>query len=146
VRRAIALVALLAASAAHAQVYRWVDEQGKVHYGERPPAGAKASPVQDKLAAPPGASAPKAAPDASQQERDFQRRQMERQQKEASDQKAAARAKADCERERSRLAQLRTARRVITGVDDKGDRSYMSDAQRADAIASQEGAVARACR
>ena len=145
-RREIALAALLAACAAHAQVYRWVDEQGKVHYGERPPTGAKASPVQDKLAAPPGAPAPKAAPDASQQERDFQRRQIERQEKEANEQKAAARAKAECERQRSRLAQLRTARRVVVGVDDKGDTRYMSDAERTDAIASQEGAVARACR
>ena len=145
-RRAIVLAALLATSAAHAQVYRWVDEQGKVHYGERPPTGAKASPVQDKLATPPGAPAPKAAPDASQQERDFQRRQIERQQKEASEQKAAARAKTECERERSRLAQLRSARRITAGVDDKGDTRYMSDAERADAIAGQEGAVARACR
>lgn len=145
-RRSIVLAALLAASAAHAQVYRWVDEQGKVHYGERPPSGAKANPVQDKLAAPPGAPAPKAAPDASQQERDFQRRRMEREQQEASEQKAAEKAKQQCERERTRLAQLRNVRRIQSGVDEKGNLSYMSDAERADAIASQEGAVARACR
>ena len=145
-RRAIAFAALLAALAAHAQAYRWVDEQGKVHYGERPPSGAKASPIQDKLATPPGASAPKAAPDASQQERDFQRRRMEREQKEASEQKAAEKAKQQCERERSRLAQLRNVRRIQSGVDEKGNLRYMSDAERADAIASQEGAVARACR
>ena len=137
---------LAAATAAHAQVYRWVDEQGKVHYGERPPSGAKASPVQDKLAAPPGAPAPKAAPDASQQERDFQRRRMEREQKEAREQQAAEKAKQQCERERTRLAQLRNVRRIQSGVDEKGNLRYMSDAERADAIASQEGAVARACR
>ena len=34
-------LALLAASAAHAQVYRWTDSQGKVHYGDRPPEAAK---------------------------------------------------------------------------------------------------------
>ena len=145
-RRAIAFAAFLAAFAAHAQVYRWVDEQGKVHYGERPPTGAKASPVQDKLAAPPGAPAPKAAPDASQQERDFQRRRMEREQQEAREQKEAEKAKQQCERERSRLAQLRNVRRIQSGVDEKGNLRYMSDAERADAIASQEGAVARACR
>ncbi len=146
-RGAIALAALLAAAtAAHAQVYRWVDEQGKVHYGERPPSGAKASPVQDKLAAPPGEPAPKAAPDASQQERDFQRRRMEREQKEAREQQAAEKAKQQCERERTRLAQLRNVRRIQSGVDEKGNLRYMSDAERADAIASQEGAVARACR
>jgi Domain of unknown function (DUF4124) len=127
-------------------VYRWVDEQGKVHYGERPPSGATAKAVDDKLATPPGAPAPKAASDASQQERDFQRRRLEREQRAAREQKAAEKAKRDCERERSRLAQLRTARRVPAGVDAKGDRRYLSDGERADAIASQEAAVGRACR
>ena len=145
-RHAIVFAALLAASAANAQVYRWVDDQGKVHYGERPPSGAKAAPVQDKLATPPGAPAPKAAPDASQQERDFQRRRMEREQNEAREQQAAEKAKQQCERERARLAQLRNVRRIQSGVDEKGNLRYMNDAERADAIASQESAVARACR
>ncbi len=30
----VMLVMLLAVSAAHAQVYRWTDKQGKVHYGD----------------------------------------------------------------------------------------------------------------
>jgi hypothetical protein len=145
VRRAIPLAVLLAAATAHAQVYRWVDEQGKVHYGERPPSGAKAAPVENRLATPPGAPAPKAAPDASQQERDFQRRRMEREQQEAREQKAAAKARQQCERERARLAQLRNVRRIQSGVDEKGNLRYMSEAERADAIAAQEGAVARAC-
>jgi Domain of unknown function (DUF4124) len=46
---ALALAMLLAAVAAHARVYPWIDEQGKVLYGERPPAGAKARPVEDRL-------------------------------------------------------------------------------------------------
>ena len=143
---ALALAMLLAAVAAHAQVYRWVDEQGKVHYGERPPAGAKASPVEDRLATPPGAPAPQAAPGTAQQERDFQRRRMEREQQEARDQKAADKARQQCERERSRLAQLRNVRRIPVGVDEKGNQRYMSDAERADAIASQEAAIAQTCR
>lgn len=31
--------------AASAQVYKWVDEQGRPHYGDRPPASAKTRPV-----------------------------------------------------------------------------------------------------
>lgn len=143
-RGAVALLALAAAVAVQAQVYRWVDEQGKVHYGERPPGGAKASPVEDRIATPPGTVKPKA--DTAQQERDFQRRQMEREQKEAREQRSAEKSKQACERERSRLATLRSARRVTAGVDDKGDRRYLSDAERADSIRTQEDAVARACR
>jgi hypothetical protein len=142
-RLPLTLAVLVAAASAHAQVYRWVDEQGKVHYGERAPSGAKASQVADKLATPPGA--PKPPPDPSQQERDFQRRQIERGQREAAEQKTATQAKERCDRERQRLAGLRNARRVASGVDEKGERRYLSDGERNEAIANQEGAVARAC-
>jgi hypothetical protein len=143
-RTVLAIALLLAAAAAtHAQVYRWVDEQGKVHYGERPPSGAKATPVETKPAGPPAAANPNA--DASQQERDFQRRRMEREQAEARDQKAADKARQQCERERTRLAQLRNVRRIQNGVDEKGNLRYMSEGERADAIAAQQGTVARAC-
>jgi hypothetical protein len=45
--RTYALVCLLilAAGAAGAQTYRWVDERGVTNYGEQPPAGRAAQPV-----------------------------------------------------------------------------------------------------
>jgi glutaredoxin len=39
--RAIAAIALSFALAAHAQVYRWVDQKGRLHVGDTPPAGAR---------------------------------------------------------------------------------------------------------
>lgn len=50
--RLFLLVTLLAA-AAHAQTYRWVDKDGKVHYGDRPPA--TAGQVQQRTAGAPAA-------------------------------------------------------------------------------------------
>lgn len=49
---------ILAAAAAPAlgQVFKWVDERGVTHYGERPPQGGKASEVPDKLGSPGGTS------------------------------------------------------------------------------------------
>src|SRR5436190_11150462 len=41
-----------AAAPAFAQVYKWVDERGVTHYGERPPQGSKASEVPNRLASP----------------------------------------------------------------------------------------------
>ena len=52
------LILAAAAASAYAQVFKWVDDRGVTHYGERPPQGAKASEVQDKLASPPPARAP----------------------------------------------------------------------------------------
>src|SRR5260370_36230448 len=47
------LIFLAVAAPALAQVYKWVDERGVTHYGERPPPGGKASEVPDRLPAPP---------------------------------------------------------------------------------------------
>jgi hypothetical protein len=52
------------AVSASAQIYKWVDERGVTHYGERPPQGAKASEVPNKLASPsPGSQAAESGKD-----------------------------------------------------------------------------------
>jgi hypothetical protein len=54
------------ATPALAQVYKWVDERGVTHYGERPPQGRKASEVPNKLGSPGGGGpAPSDAPPQS---------------------------------------------------------------------------------
>ena len=46
----IVLCALLAGIPAEAQqIYRWVDENGRVQYTDKPPAGVKAKPVADRI-------------------------------------------------------------------------------------------------
>lgn len=47
------------ASLAQAQVYKWVDERGVTHYGQRPPAGNQ--PARQMPSAPPPAPAPASA-------------------------------------------------------------------------------------
>ena len=51
------LVLAAVAAPACAQVYKWVDERGVTHYGERPPQGRKATEVPDRLGTPPAAGA-----------------------------------------------------------------------------------------
>jgi hypothetical protein len=59
----IAATALAATVApAHAQVFKWVDERGVTHYGERPPQSGKATEVPDKLGTPGGVPARPTAP------------------------------------------------------------------------------------
>ena len=46
----IALCALLACTPAEAQpIYRWVDDNGRVQYTEKPPPGVKAKPLADRI-------------------------------------------------------------------------------------------------
>ena len=52
----VLLAALAFAGAASAQMYKWVDKDGRVRYGDTPPPGAKALPLK----APSGTLAPSA--------------------------------------------------------------------------------------
>jgi glutaredoxin len=47
--RALALIALLAVAPAAAQVYKWTDPNGKVHYGDRPPEDAKKQELKIRI-------------------------------------------------------------------------------------------------
>lgn len=55
-RLAVLLILLLAAPAASAEVYQWVDQQGRVHYGDRPAPGVPATP-REELSVPEPAQA-----------------------------------------------------------------------------------------
>ncbi len=65
-RLAIAVAAMLVAATAGAQMYRWADKDGKVHYTDTPPPGA-ARGVQKRAGPPAPAETGPAAPYAVQQ-------------------------------------------------------------------------------
>jgi len=57
--RILSVVAtMLLASFAQADAYKWVDRDGSVHYGDRPPANARATPVDMTSAGPSRAALP----------------------------------------------------------------------------------------
>lgn len=47
-RLSLVLLALLFAAVAYAQMYRWVDRQGKVHYTDTPPPPSEVKQVEEK--------------------------------------------------------------------------------------------------
>jgi len=84
------LVLAAAIAPASAQVYKWVDERGVTHYGERPPQGGKASEVPDKLGSPGGVppkppADPAAAPAQPEMTEEARRREQCNQQRELLD-------------------------------------------------------------
>lgn len=53
-RSLITLLTMFVLTAAHAQsVYRWVDQDGKLHYGDRPPPGQRERVTERRPSAPP---------------------------------------------------------------------------------------------
>lgn len=100
--RTLALLALLGlvSTAAHAEIYRWTDAQGRVHFGERPQQGARQVDVKPQVI----------ERDAQVREREanMQRLQEVRSEERAAEQQQRAeqraRQQAYCERLNSELA------------------------------------------
>lgn len=136
------LIAVAAIQPALAQVYKWVDERGVTHYGERPPQGVKAREVPDKLAspAPPGAESPpkdqgsgksEGGP-AAQDPRAKPSRPLTREQVEAE------RRQQQCEQQRAILERLKQGT-----LNEKGERVPTDNSE---VIAQQEKRVIAQCR
>jgi len=125
---------------AHAQIYKWVDEKGRVQYGEKPPPGAKASALRQE-ASP--AAKPAPPRDLSSQEADFRRRQLEREQAEQNQAQQSKQRQAQCENARNRLAAGENSGRHFTMKG--GERVYSSDAERDARLARMREEVSRAC-
>ena len=139
--RLIALLLALAVPVAPAQVlYKWVDEKGRVHYGEKPPAGSKPSALKPPAAAP---AAPAKAQDLPSQEREFRRRQLEKREEEARQERDAANREERCNNAKERLA---IAERAALYRREKGERVFLSDAEQKAEVESRRADVTQYCR
>jgi len=149
---AVLFVALALAAPAIAQQYKWVDKDGKVRYGDLPPAGVKATPLKGpaRPAAPPSA-APAAAGKKGEKpltpEQAFQKRQKDREeadQKAQKDQAEASLKRANCESAQASMRQIQSGARIST-VNAAGERVMMDDSQRAAEMARAQKAVSEWC-
>ncbi len=141
------IICSLAAPAAGAGVYRWVDDQGRVHFGDRPQSDA-ASEV--KIRVEPQSSPPA----ASEAERARHRRRLlEMYQEDRDAKKEAARKQkeerakrvAECSEARVKLAQFSSAGSLYNRGPD-GERRYLSFEERDRYIAGLREEVSRLCR
>jgi hypothetical protein len=130
---------------ATAQVYKWVDEKGGTHYGERPPQGGKAHEVEQRLANPGPAPEKPAQPSWKERDLEFRRRRIQNEQAEAKDKQREASQRQACSQARDHLAQMKSARRLYH-LDEKGERIFESDGERNTSIAQAEQAIAQRCR
>lgn len=170
---AIAL-ALCVALPASAQMYKWVDANGKVQYSDKPPPG---NIKTEKLRPPPPAPTPSApaagaagtggaagvgdakggAPKdaaksgprtAAEQEQAFRKRQAESakaQEKQAQKDKDAGDRAENCKRARAALANLELGGRQ-SRIDEKGERVFLDEQQITQETAKARQEVAAACK
>jgi hypothetical protein len=144
-KRVVLLAALAFSAAAAAQQYKWVDETGKVRYGDTPPPGVKTI----RLKAPPAAAAkdPASKDQALTPEAAFRQRQQERREREekVAKERAAADAKRqNCEGAQANLRQLQSGQRIAT-MNAAGERAFLDDDQRARQTERAQKAVSESC-
>jgi hypothetical protein len=148
-----ALIALTAiAVSATADMYKWVDESGEIHYSDQPPPpNAK---LKEHVKAPPPAqpgsnATPAAAPNSTaEQDMAFRKRQAERDKAEAAQQaklEDAETARRNCEQARNNLAGLQ-ARSHATKYGPNGEIVYLTDEEIASAIVEAQTVMNSWCK
>lgn len=130
---------------ASAQVYKWVDEKGVTHYGERAPQGRKAKEVGNRLANPAPAPEKRVQPSWKDKELEFRSRRIEAEQAESKQKQQQAEQRKACNAARDRLATMKTASGMYR-LNEKGERVYQSDAENKAAIENLERQIAQHCR
>lgn len=136
------------AAPAAAQVYKWVDEKGATHYGEKAPPNRKSKEVIIRDSGPrqgaePGAAA--AAATLKDKEIQFRQRQAQREQDEQKEAREKAAREQWCREARLHLHDLKATRRLYD-LNDKGERVFMSDAERDATLAKREAELSQRCR
>src|SRR5688572_29708401 len=146
----ILMLSFFFAAAVSAQTYKWVDQDGKVRYGDVPPPGVKATPLRPPPPGVPTASAPAAKKDGAQAltpEQEFRKRQEEagkEREKQAKADQEAQQKRENCARSQDAVRTLETGQRIAR-TDAQGERYYLEDAQVAQELAKARQSAQQWC-
>jgi len=141
------LVVLMVTASASAGIYRWVDEDGKVHFGERPPADASNSDevvIRNQAPVPEPANADR----KQQRERYLEQRQREkneRKEKAAKKRREKKQREKRCVYARNKLAEYQE-HGVLYERLPNNERRYLSKQEREQEIAKARQEVGRWCK
>ena len=150
----LAALVFALAGVAHAQQFKWIDQDGKVRYGDTPPPGVKATPLRGSSASAAPAPSAGAAKDAkkgpltpAEQEQEYRKRQSEAQKASAKaeqEQREKAAKQENCERSKDSLRMLESGTRIAR-TDAKGERYYLDEAQIAQEVAKARQSMQQSC-
>ncbi len=145
----IAVAILLATATVAAQVYKWVDKDGKVQYSDTPPPTSATKTEAKKVDTSP-AAASTSPPVKSLQDRakDYDKRKTdvaEKAKKSDADQQTASINAANCSDARAAVRELENGR-PITRTSESGAREYLDDEARQAEMAKARKAVTDFCK
>jgi len=137
-------------SFSYAEIYKWVDDNGQVHYSEKPPVRQKAEQIQIQ------STGNHSAPQRQQVDEEnhlkkqqkllkaFEEERQYNKKQEAKNEKIEATRSRNCVIAKSNLRSYETANRIFK-IDENGNRVYMPDSSRQQAIQRARDEVERWC-
>ncbi|MEO5863147.1 MAG: DUF4124 domain-containing protein [Burkholderiales bacterium] len=136
-----------------ADVYRWVDKDGKVQYSDRPPLSGEAKKLKKTTkdagnGAPVTGGAAKPGASAADLELEFRKRKMEKEDAEKKTQAEkdnAEKNKGYCNNLRGELQAHKNGVRIVQ-YSDRGERLALGDNERAQSQARLEQRIAKECQ
>jgi hypothetical protein len=139
------LLALGTSLAAADQVYRWVDDQGHVHFSQTPPPGTKVQAQQVTVnPAPPDPQSLQNSQDLQKQIADKDKAAQDAAAKNKPDPAKEAEKQAHCDDLRSKLQVLEQSGRAAT-TDAQGNINYLDDQARATQEAAIQDQISKDC-
>ncbi len=155
----IALLAglLLTALPSAAEIYRWVDKDGKVQYSDKPPPEDATKSGTRKIDTKPAVDTGKSAeagkgPTTQDLEADFKKRRLAAREKEEAEDKKAKEAEKDaetrkerCTRARNKLRSMQEGVRVFD-YDAKGERVYATEDETKAMMEREQKNIAEFCK
>ncbi len=156
IRLFVAAAVLLATATVAAQVYKWVDKDGKVQYSDTPPppsaSKADAKKLNTGTSTPPAAgtdakpvgNAPKTAQEKAKEADKKTKDEAEKAKKDEEAQKVAKMNEERCKAATRYKSDLETGRPIARN-NDQGERSFMSDEERSAELAKASAAMADSC-
>ena len=143
------LFILIVPLAAHAGVYKWVDENGKVHYGDQPQSSQPG--VEMNIDVTPSLSAGPSDDQLSREEKrerllqSMEEDRLEKQEQRDKQKALRAQNRQKCNRYRDRMRHYQRAN-ALYRLDKDGKRVYVSDSDRAKSTKKLQAQIDKYCK
>ncbi len=140
----------LASTNAFAEINKWVDDQGQVHYSDQPPPSDAQSKTLRTTDENPDSTSGGTAENKTFVEREAELKKEKAEKQSAADKSAQKQAaedtlKANCLSAQENLRSLQSGARIMQ-IDDKGERSYLNDTQLQQRIENAQQNVSKYCK
>lgn len=137
------LLAVIGCASAQAEIYKWTDSKGGVHYSEQPPAaGVKFEKISPRYGAPatPAAAQPKSDPQNDQKQAELDKQKQDIQRKE----EVARIRMQNCEVAQRRLIEFESRPRILVTNPD-GTAQRLTEEERQAKIADAQNLISKYC-